>query len=392
MEINNEQLDTLIQLNLLKENYNLLLEEEKFNLKKWFKEKLDSFVALAKSIPDKIRNMINKCKQGNKKLEGKDIQAKEVEIKPGKKIKVTKANIKSVCNSIITGIADTGKNIANIIQSAIKICKYAITRKNWEELESEKKKLAEESGKLKERFSILNIYHKAMRNIYAGLAIEADHEHDSEKKALEYEVNYYDKKHDVYQSEFKKAKKEKNKEEENKYRQKKDYAADISDDRYNKEYELIKKDRNNPYRAKANEHDSKIKRQEVQKQKAEDDPRARVQKQIDRGDKAIEDMKDLNKKAKENIAKHKEFLDKRKKDKKIGTPSFDALRDAREKSKAKYLKDQETAKEKFEKSAKQPGSTLKSKQDIDNFFVGPNTSSEDFDKAMRNKNTRLTFK
>ena len=277
MEVNNEQLDTLIQLNLLKENYNLLLEEEKFNLIQWFKDKLNSFVALAKSIPDKIRDMINKLKKNTSEVT--EVETKEIEVAPGKKTKVSTSNFKSVCHNIMAGIANTGKNIANILQSLIKICKYAITRKNNEELQAEKKKLSSEFQQLKERFSLLNIYHRAMGAIF------------------------------------------------------------------NKKNAETSKD--------------------------EDDPRARVQKQIDRGDKAIEDMKDLNKKAKENIAKHREFIDKRKK-----------------RSEERFNK----AKEKFEKSAKQPGSTLKSKQDIDNFFVGPNTSSEDFDKAMKNKNTRLTFK
>ena len=273
MEVNNEQLDTLIQLNLLKENYNLLLEEEKFNLIQWFKDKLNSFVALAKSIPDKIRDMINKLKKNTSEVT--EVETKEIEVAPGKKTKVSTSNFKSVCHNIMAGIANTGKNIANILQSLIKICKYAITRKNNEELQAEKKKLSDEVKQLKERFSILSVYRRAMGAIF------------------------------------------------------------------NKKNAETSKD--------------------------EDDPRARVQKQIDRGDKAIEDMKDLNKKAKENIAKHREFIDKRK-------------------------KGSNDSKEKFEKSAKQPGSTLKSKQDIDNFFVGPNTSSEDFDKAMRNKNTRLTFK
>lgn len=348
MEINNEQLDTLIQLNLLKENYNLLLEEEKFNLIQWFKDKLNSFVALAKSIPDKIRDMINKLKKNTSEVT--EVETKEIEVAPGKKTKVSTSNFKSVCHNIMAGIANTGKNIANILQSLIKICKYAITRKNNEELQAEKKKLSSEFQQLKERFSLLNIYRRAMGAIF------------------------------------------------------------------NKKNAETSKD--------------------------EDDPRARVQKQIDRGDKAIEDMKDLNKKAKENIAKHREFIDKRKKrseeiknkvrkdfddarnpkDKmeKINknTKDFtdalekfdkksDDIHEERRKRNAdianqmnKLVSDSQKnkeskrnftskeseerfnkAKEKFEKSAKQ-----------DDFFVGQNTSSEDFDKAMRNKNTRLTFK
>ena len=165
MNENNEQLDTLIQLNLLKENYNLLLEEEKFNLKEWFKDKLNSFIALAKSIPDKIRDMINKCKKNNKDLENKNIEPKDLEIKPGKKIKVTASNIKNVIQSIMRGIAETGKDIANIIQSAIKICKYAITKKSFEELKSEKRKLSDTVKRLKERFSHLNIFKKAINAI-----------------------------------------------------------------------------------------------------------------------------------------------------------------------------------------------------------------------------------
>ena len=127
------------------------------------------------SIPEKIRNMIDKVKEAmGKKLPDNVI---EVDFGKGKRKKVSNSNVKQTLNEIGRNISSIGSAIVGIIKNAIKICKAGLAKDETGK-QAAKAQLSENSSKLKEALENLNIFKKALRKIYASLSQRHDAAYD----------------------------------------------------------------------------------------------------------------------------------------------------------------------------------------------------------------------